>query len=99
MDYYEVLGVTKRASEREIKKAYHKKAKIFHPDLNRNRETNDTFKALGEAYKVLMNPDLRKKHDAQLMANLFQNQAGDSAHDWSEHVDERRNGPFHRNGS
>ncbi|MDL2294756.1 DnaJ domain-containing protein, partial [Ruminococcaceae bacterium OttesenSCG-928-D13] len=53
-DYYEVLGVAKDAGESEIKKAYHKKAKKYHPDLNPgDKESEQKFKEVNEAYEVL----------------------------------------------
>ena len=63
-DYYEVLGVSKTASEAEIKSAFRKKAKEFHPDLNKdNPEAADKFKEAQEAYSVLSDESKRKMYD------------------------------------
>lgn len=63
-DYYEVLGVDKKASASEIKKAYRKLAKKYHPDLHPNDESaHKKFTEINEAYEVLSDPDKRKKYD------------------------------------
>ena len=63
-DYYEVLGLSKGASNDEIKKSYRQLAKKYHPDLNPdNKEAEAKFKEAGEAYQILSNPDSRAKYD------------------------------------
>ena len=63
-DYYKVLGVERKASEAEIKSAYRKLARKFHPDVNpNNKEAEAKFKELNEAYQVISDPEKRKKYD------------------------------------
>src|SRR5262245_37144202 len=63
-DYYDVLGVKRSATDKEIKKAYRRLAREHHPDLNPgNKEAERRFKEISEAYHVLSNADLRKKYD------------------------------------
>ena len=64
IDYYKVLGVSKNASEDDIKKAYRKLARKLHPDLNPNdKEAHKKFQEINEANEVLGDPDKRKKYD------------------------------------
>ena len=63
-DYYEVIGVEKGASEEEIKKAFRKQAKKYHPDLNPgDKEAEAKFKEVNEAYEVLSDKDKRARYD------------------------------------
>ena len=63
-DYYEVLGVDKNASADDIKKAYRKKAKQYHPDLNPgDKEAEAKFKEANEAYEVLSDEQKKARYD------------------------------------
>lgn len=63
-DYYNTLGVKRGASEKEIKSAFRKLARKYHPDLNpEDRESEARFKEVSEAYEVLSDPEKRKKYD------------------------------------
>ncbi|WP_053977464.1 DnaJ C-terminal domain-containing protein [Mangrovimonas xylaniphaga] len=64
IDYYKILGVDKNASDSDIKKAYRKLARKYHPDLNPNdKEAEKKFKEINEANEVLSHPENRKKYD------------------------------------
>lgn len=64
IDYYQVLGINKQASEAEVKKAYRKLARKYHPDINPNdKDAHKKFQAINEANEVLSDPEKRKKYD------------------------------------
>jgi len=78
-DYYKILGVDKKASQDEIKKAYRKLAVLYHPDKNQdNKEAEEKFKLINEANEVLGNPEKRKKYD-ELGENWRQFEQGGTA--------------------
>jgi molecular chaperone DnaJ len=62
-DYYNTLGVDKKASQDDIKKAYRKLARQYHPDTNKDAGAEERFKEISEAYDVLGDPEKRKKYD------------------------------------
>ena len=79
-DYYEVLGVDKNASAEDIKKAYRKSAMKYHPDRNPgDKEAEEKFKELGEAYEVLSDADKRARYDQFGFAGVDPNYGGGGA--------------------
>ena len=62
-DYYETLGVTRAASQDDIKRAYRRLARKFHPDVSKEADAESRFKEVGEAYEVLKDPEKRAAYD------------------------------------
>jgi len=62
-DYYKTLGVDRKASQADIKKAYRKLARKYHPDVSKEADAEERFKEVGEAYEVLKNPEKRASYD------------------------------------
>ncbi len=82
-DYYEVLGVDRGASDSEIKSAYRKLAKKYHPDINPgDQEAEVKFKEASEAYAVLSDADKRRQYD-QFGHAAFEGGAGGGGFDFS----------------
>ena len=79
-DYYKTLGVDKKASQEEIKKAYRKLARQYHPDTNKEAGAEERFKKISEAYDVLGDPEKRKKYDrGSILGGPFGGGAGTGA--------------------
>ena len=85
-DYYKILGVDRKASDDEIRKAYRKLAKQYHPDYNpNNKQAEDRFKEINEAYEVLSDSKKRSHYD-RLGSDYSQWQRrGSGDFDWSQY--------------
>jgi len=88
-DYYKILGVQKNATEKEIKKAYRKLAKKYHPDSNQgDKASEEKFKEINEANEVLSDPEKRNQYDT-LGANWQDYQQGGG--DWQQYARQKGN--------
>src|SRR5256884_9633621 len=97
-DYYQTLGVTRTASEKELKSAYRRLARQYHPDVNKDSKATERFKLINEAFEVLSDPKKRAKYDQlgadweriereQEFARQYRTQPGQGAGDAAGVVD------------
>jgi curved DNA-binding protein len=82
-DYYEILGVTRGSDAEEMKRAYRKLARKFHPDVSKEKNAEEKFKEVQEAYEVLRDPDKRAAYD-QLGRDFRNGQQFRPPPDWSQ---------------
>lgn len=88
-DYYKIMGLERGASQEEIKRAYRKLARKYHPDVSKEADAEANFKELGEAYEILKDPEKRAKYDqyGQYWKEQGQAQAG-SRQQYYQHFDQ-----------
>ena len=82
-DYYQIMGVGRDASQDEVKRAYRRLARKYHPDVSKEPEAEARFKEIGEAYEVLKDPEKRAAYD-QLGANWRAGQEFRPPPDWDQ---------------
>jgi curved DNA-binding protein len=102
MDYYKILEVDENANDEDIKKSYRKLAMKYHPDRNKgNKESEEKFKLISEAYRILSDPQAKKEYDIQrsgrVNANFF-NQGNNYDDYFSSDLNEIFNSMFNRQG-
>jgi curved DNA-binding protein len=83
-DYYKIMGVTPNASEQEIKAAYRRLARKYHPDLSKEPNAEERFKEMGEAYETLRDAKKREEYDQYLKYGAFNKQQHTASHESPE---------------
>ena len=93
-DYYKIMGLSKDASQEEIKRTYRKLARKYHPDVSKEKDAEEKFKEVGEAYEVLKDPEKRAAYDQLSAAGWQAGQTGfEPPPDWNAGFE------FHGGGS
>jgi len=96
-DYYEILGVKKDASDKEIKQRFRQLALKYHPDKNNDPKAEETFRSIAEAYDVLSDPTKRHQYDTQGHQSSYSYSFPDfhfDMNDFFQHFDFDFNSPF-----
>lgn len=94
-DYYKIMGVSPDASEKDIKTAYRKLARKYHPDISKEANAEEQFKEMGEAYEVLRDPAKRAEYDQYLKNREFnQNPRHSSRHTGAAQQDQYQGAQF-----
>ena len=90
-NYYQLLGITRDASEKEIKQAYRRLARQYHPDVNHGADAEERFKEINEAYEVLSDSDKRQRYDVlDNNYQAWQRSGARSDFDWSSWTQSQR---------
>lgn len=84
-DYYKIMGLEPTATEQEIKTAYRRLARKYHPDISKETNAEERFKEMGEAYETLKDPKKRAQYDDYLKNQTFYEQAQNTRTDQSSH--------------
>ncbi|MBA2649022.1 MAG: DnaJ domain-containing protein [Legionella sp.] len=84
-DYYKIMGLDQNATEKDIKIAYRKLARKYHPDISKESNAEERFKEMGEAYEVLHDPNKRKEYDNALKYQAYSQNTHSSTQQGSPH--------------
>ncbi len=93
-DYYKVMGLSPEATEKDIKLAYRRLARKYHPDISKEKDAEEHFKEVGEAYEVLKDPQKRQVYDQYRRDLKFKQQTQDSSYQYHRHRGEEDFGHY-----
>lgn len=97
-DYYKILGVPRNASAEEIKRAYRRLARKYHPDINKSSEAEQKFKEIQEAYEVLGDPEKKRIYDRMGQSAFSGRSFGQDFSNWEEFFRRAQDGRFEFHG-